>query len=677
MTHYSAMLLLCFLTAFSALFGQNFRAVSETAGIEGSAIDQALMAGGVAWIDYNNDRYPDLLLTNGKAATRLFRNNWDGTFTDVSERSGLFNVAGTMGVVSGDFDNDGFTDLLISTMRGTTDRLFKNNGEGRFIDVSQNAGITGISYGASVATGDYDGDGDLDIYVTNYLKSVSPEGGGLPNLFYRNDGNFKFSEVAESLQLDDRGCGLGAAFSDFNNDGRMDLYVANDYGYAVEPNAYFQNDFPAFSHKAERNGTAATINAMGIAKGDYDNDGDIDLYVTNIRENPLFQNDGEGSFFSFRSFQAGVALPELTSWGTSFTDFDLDGHQDLIVANGQVAESVNRPEAQRYFHNNGDGTFSDASVPSGIGAVVMMGRGLAVADYDLDGYPDLAINAVQPDRMGTEKAALLHNDGGGTGRWLAIEAPVNALKLTLYAGTHVWHREVDGGSGYLSHSAGPVHFGAPSTSNPPDSLVVSFTDRPTQTFTGLNWNRLTGIRADGSWYLIGHEVNTQCGAVGSGPAVEAQWGNAPSGHELLTLTRTETLMYPVLEPQVVELSAGEVYLGMARTQDAILVDTIAGEGPCPTLQPVHLKVLPAIGQPLVYPNPLISGQLKVQLPPGGSDRLELELWTSSGTLIAKYTRPIAADQRVVLFELPLISAGAYLLRLEFSGEITHHKLIRP
>ncbi|WP_026232261.1 FG-GAP-like repeat-containing protein [Neolewinella persica] len=675
MTRTFAIMLWCSFAMLPALTGQAFRDVSEAAGIDAKAIDPIIMAGGAVWFDYNNDRYPDLLLTNGKATTSLFRNNWDGTFADVSESAGLLNVAGTMGAVSGDFDNDGFADLFITTMKSTHNRLLRNNGAGRFIDVSVSAGITETSFGASAATGDYDGDGDLDIYVTNYLAGENAQDGGQPNFLYRNDGNFTFTEVATALELDDDGCGLGAVFSDLNNDGRPDLYVANDFGYLIKPNAYFQNEFPFFSQKAEDNGTAATINAMGIAKGDYDNDGDIDLYITNIRENPLFENDAARSFFSFRSFAAGVALPELTSWGTSFTDFDLDGYLDLIVANGQVAEELNKPEAQRYFHNKGDGTFTDTSVSSGIDDIVMMGRGLAVADYDLDGYPDVAINAVQPDITGSETATLLHNVGTGAGQWLAIEVPVNTLNLTLYTGDQSWFREVDGGSSYLSHSAGPIHFGAPSPGAPIDSLVVTFTDRQTQTFTDLTWNRLMGIRSDGTWYLISHKTRIQCGEAATTPTIDALWQTQANGREELLLTRTETILFPELEEQVVELSVGDIYRGLARTQDAVLVDTIAGDGPCPGLRPVRIKVLPAIGQPLVYPNPIISDQLSLQLPRGGGS-LKVNMWTSSGALVFNRFREIATDQRIVPFTMSSLPPGAYLMRLEFAGVVTYHKLIR-
>jgi len=673
MPTYFRLVLYCTLATFSALHGQSFREVSAAAGIETTAVDPLLMAGGVAWLDYNNDRFPDLIFTNGLEATRLFRNNWDGTFTDVSTSSGLLNLAGTMGVVSGDFDSDGFVDLFFTTMAGTANRLLRNNGTGGFEDVSRYADITEASYSASATTSDYDGDGDLDVYVTNYLAGATPREGGLPNFLYRNDGEAGFTEVAVSLALDDAGCGLGAIFSDFNNDGRSDLYVTNDYGYAVEPNAYFRNGYPSFTNEAFDNGTAATVNAMGIAKGDYDNDDDQDIYVTNIRDNLLFTNSDAGDFFSFSSVFAGVALPELTGWGAAFTDFDLDGNLDLFVANGQVAGTINEAEPQTYFRNNGDGTFTDASESSGVGEVIKMARGLAVADYDLDGFPDVAINTVQPDFSGAEQMGLLHNEGGAGGKWLAIEVPVNALRVTLYSGGRQWLREVDGGSSYLSHSAGPIHFGVPDLGFTIDSLVVSFTNLPGATYTGLPWDRLVGIRPDGSWYEVAHERETQCGALLTDPVVESRWNTDAEGKEFLRLRRSQTIPYRKLAGQSVSLTAGEVFRGLARTQDAVLVDTVAGEGPCPDLQPIHLRVRAEVDRPLVYPNPISSGQLRVGLP-GGDESVSLELYAVSGAKIWGHHQSVTTDQRTVSCSVSYLPNGIYLLRVTYAGKKTHHKL---
>ncbi|MEM9929861.1 MAG: VCBS repeat-containing protein, partial [Bacteroidota bacterium] len=323
MRHYlfkTMVMLLC--VPLGLLRAQSFSDVSLQAGIDAKAVDPVLMGGGVVWLDYNEDFYPDLLFLNGALPVKLYRNNWDGTFTDVTESTRLTGVVNTMGAVVADFDGDGHQDLFFTTFADGPCQLFRNTGAGRFQDVSQAVGITQAAYGASVAVGDPDNDGDLDIYVANYLAGPSPQDGGQANFFYQNDGTGTFTEVAAALGINDAGCGLGVIFSDLNQDGREDLYLANDFGYLVQANELYQNTPQGYRATAMQDGSAATINAMGIAKGDYDNDGDTDLYITNIRENPLFESVDNASFFNYASFQAGVDLPELTSWGTSFTDFD-------------------------------------------------------------------------------------------------------------------------------------------------------------------------------------------------------------------------------------------------------------------------------------------------------------------------------------------------------------------
>lgn len=656
------------------LAAQTFVDVTTVAGIDTRAIDAKIMAGGVVWFDYNNDRYPDLLFANGAASTRLYRNDWDGTFTDVSEGSGLLSLAGTMGAVSGDFDADGYQDLFFTTLAGQPCQLLRNNGQGGFENISVRSGIIQASYGASATAGDFDGDGDLDIYVANYLVGEEAIEGGEPNFFYLNEGNLTFREVAVDYDLADTGCGLGATFTDLDQDGLLDIYLANDFGYLVEPNEYFRNDGATFERLAESSGSAATINGMGIAKGDYDNDGDEDLYITNIRENPLFENTNEGVFFSYKSFQAGVALPDLTSWGTSFTDFDLDGWLDLVVANGQVAEVNNLGETQTYYHNSGDGSFSDASIASKVGAITIMGRGLAVADFDLDGYPDVAINAVQPTSSGSEKAVLLRNEATTDGTWLAVEIPPTAVKLSLFVGGQEWHREADGGSSYLAHSAGPIHFGAPALSSVIDSLVVSFTDQEPQTFQGIPWQTNIGVRSDGTWYRITHEQKIRCAEEMAPPAVVLDW-KVEGTEEILRIERTDTELYTIFPSRVVELTSGDYFLGVARTQDAMFVDTLATGANCPTLQPLELRILPSNETPLVYPNPLSTNTLYILLPER-AEQVAVTISSASGAIIYQLDKvPTTAGRRIEL-PLPQLPTGGYVCRLEYAGQTTYHKLIR-
>lgn len=672
MFHYFVTVLFCLLPTFSALCGQSFRDVSESAGIDVSAIDPVIMAGGVVWFDYNNDFYPDILFVNGKAPLRLFRNDWDGTFTDVTEIAGLLSYVNTMGAVAEDFDGDGNTDVFVTTFADAPNVLLKNNGTGSFTNLSLSAGITHAAYSASATVGDPDGDGDADIYVANYLDGPEATDGGQPNFLYRNDGNFRFTEVAEELGLADAGCGLGATFTDLNQDGRQDLYVANDYGYLIQANELFLNGVDGFRASAERNGSAATINAMGIAKGDYDNDGDPDLYVTNIRENPLFNNIDNGSFFNYASAQAGVDLPELTSWGTSFTDFNLDGLLDLIVTNGQVAEAVNEPEPMTLFLNEGGGGFTDVSAPAGMQQVRLMGRGLAVADYDLDGRPDVAVNAVQQEADGPERARLLHNTSTEGGHWLAVAVPFGTQKLELHAGGQILYREPDGGSSYLSHSAVPVHFGM-AVSAEIDSLVVHFRDGRS-VFFDLPWDRLIAVGQNGNWNAVAHSTVLRCAEVPESSLISRSLVIGADGKEVLLIERLLTEVYTRQPTEVIELMEGDVFRNVARTQDAMIVDTLASTAGCPVLQPITLRILPPSTQREVFPNPVVN-DLTIRLNAAGG-LLEVDVLSSSGALVLRVQRDLGENGRRTSVSLAQLPSGYYLIRLIHQGTTTYHKLIR-
>jgi len=673
MLHHFVTVLFFLLAMFPALRGQSFLDVTETAGIDAVAIDPVIMAGGVVWFDYNNDFYPDLLLINGQAPLRLYRNDWDGTFTDVSEQSGLLSVANAMGAVTEDLDGDGFKDLFITTFAGEPNVLLKNKGDGAFENISAAAGITHIAFSSSATVGDPDGDGDPDIYVANYLNGTEATDGGQPNFLYRNDGDFRFTEVAEELGLADVGCGLGATFTDVNSDGRQDLYVANDFGYLVLANEMFLNEADGFEAKATRNGSAATINAMGIAKGDYDNDGDPDLYVTNIRENPLFNNVDNGSFFNYVSNRAGVDLPELTSWGTSFTDFNLNGLLDLVVANGQVAEAENGPEPMTLFRNEGDGGFTDVSTESLISNAQLIGRGLAVADYDLDGLPDVAVNAVQKEVNGPEKARLLHNTTSvESGHWLAVATPFGTQRLELHIGGQTLYRETDGGSSYLSHSAGPVHFGA-TTSTAIDSLVVHFGNEK-KTFLDLPWDQLIAVDQNGNWNGILHTTTVRCAVEPGDPVISSSLVTDAEGKESLLIERIVTEAYIRQPTEVVELVEGDVYRGLARTQDAVLVDTLASSAGCPVLQPISIRILPLANDRHLFPNP-VADDLNILLKTAGG-AVEVDVLSSSGALVLRKYQELGENGRRASISLAPLPTGYYLIRLVHGGVTSYHKVIR-
>ncbi|MEM9261199.1 MAG: ASPIC/UnbV domain-containing protein, partial [Bacteroidota bacterium] len=294
----------------------------------------------------------------------------------------------------------------------------------------------------------------------------------------------------------------------------------------------------------------------------------------------------------------------------------------------------------------------------------------------LDGYPDVAINAVQPTStvLNEERAVLLRNEAITNGSWLAVEAPPSALKFSLYAGDQEWHREADGGSSYLSHSAGPVHFGAPASSSTIDSLVVRFTDQAPRTFRGIPWETNIGVRSDGTWYRVTHERQIKCAEEMAPPALAFDW-NVDGDEEVLRIKRTNTELYTIFPPRLIELTSGDFFQGVARTQDAVFVDTLATAANCPTLQPIQLRILPSNETPILYPNPLSINTLYVLLPER-AERVAITITSASGAVVYQSDSvPTTAGRRI---ELPSaqLPPGGYVCRLEYAGQTTYHKLIR-
>ncbi|MCP9235848.1 FG-GAP-like repeat-containing protein [Lewinella sp. JB7] len=487
-----------------SLCGQTFTEVAAAAGVRHRTHDPHLIAGGVVWFDYNGDRYPDLFLTGGGGNNHLYRNNWDGTFTDVTVRAGLHKGGRSVGAVSGDFDGDGDPDLFVTTDAGEPNLLFRNGGDGRFTEVHEVSGITQASYSTAATVGDFDGDGLPDIYVANYLATHEPRDGGLPNFYYHNEGGFRFTEQAATLGLDDRGCGLGAVLTDLDDDGDRDLIVANDYGYLVSANEVWLNESPLHPRAAARTGLNATVNAMGVAVGDYDRDGDLDYYITNIRDNLLYENLDAGEYFAFQSNRTGTSLAERTSWGAAFADFDNDGYPDLAVANGQIVENGEVEQADVLYRGSAYGKFTDVSDAAGFTSVTR-GRGLAAADYDLDGDVDIAINVVSPSATAADPALLYRNDSA-PGNWLTVrlQDPQNYEgKVTAYVDGTPILREVDGGSSYLSQANAPLHFGLGAATTV-DSIVIRWPDKTLTCLKNIAANQHLEVRKDGRFHRYAH-----------------------------------------------------------------------------------------------------------------------------------------------------------------------------
>ncbi len=461
---------------------------------------------GCAFVDYDGDGFPDILLIQsgpsgplapGQARPHcaLYHNNGDGTFTDVTAGSGLDKDLGyAQGVAVGDYDNDGYDDLFITSYPHNF--LFHNErGSGRFTDVTHKMGLDkphSTGYATSAAFGDYDNDGRLDLCVCYYAPWTpsrdkpcqSPQGSrdycspqiydpDTPQLWH-NDGG-RFTDVTHRAGLDRaKGRGLAVAFLDDSGSGRQDIFIAND----ITPNMLWRNNGDGtFINVATRAGVAyaeggQSMAGMGIGLADYDHSGRESLFLTNFSGQPktLFRNIGRGLFEDV-STVSGLSLPQMDflSFGCEFLDYDADGWPDLIVANGHVqvhiaemSAATTYAERKQLFHNGGHGTFQEVTDPAALGdlALPTVARGLAVGDYDNDGRLDVLVN----NQNGP--AQLFHNQDSSPNHWVSFKTvgvrsnrDGCGARFTLVAGGVRQIGTVRAGSSYLSHSDGRVYFG--------------------------------------------------------------------------------------------------------------------------------------------------------------------------------------------------------------------------
>ncbi len=467
---------------------------------------------GVALLDYDNDGWLDIYLVNGttydalqgKATpphSALFHNNHDGTFTDVAAKAGVTNDRWGYGAVVGDYDNDGWPDLYVSNYG--KNRLYHNNHDGTFTDVAEKAGVALGTWSTGATFGDYDGDGRLDLFVAGYLRydvneppvpgskvvnysscifrgtpvMCGPHGiqGELDHLFH-NNGDGTFTDVSEKLGVSnlERYYGLGALFVDVNNDGKPDLAVADD----STPNYLFINkgdgtfDDQSYASGFALNGDGREMANMGIAAGDYENNGHMDLVTTTFSDDykVVFLNDGTGAFTDV-SYKTAIALPTIpfVGFGDGFLDYDNDGWKDLLFVNGHTYPQVDKEawgtsyaERPLLFHNLKNGKFELMPAVEGTGlAAVTVARGAAFGDLFNDGKIDVVINAVD------SVPVLLRNVNPDRHDWVELKliggakSPRDAVGATVYlASAGVRQRgDVLSGGSYLSSNDLRVHFG--------------------------------------------------------------------------------------------------------------------------------------------------------------------------------------------------------------------------
>ncbi|MBV9622467.1 MAG: VCBS repeat-containing protein [Acidobacteria bacterium] len=485
-----------------------FTDITEAAGIkfahfkgnDGISINREEFGPGVCVADFDGDGWQDIYFVNGRdlynrgirVRNALYHNNGDGTFTDVTDKAGVAGTGYGLGCVWGDFDNDGFPDLFVTQYGRNV--LYHNNRDSTFTDVTDKAGVAGLESGTLFHSGatffDYDRDGYLDLYVGGYV-ALEPDGprycnigavrsscpptsyrGSADALYHNNrDGTFtNVSQMTRILQPQGKNLSVGAA--DYDNDGWPDLFVAND---SLEAYLYHNDQGKTFREIAAPSGMAYATNgrimaAMCISLGDYDNDGWLDLYISDFQgsSDHLWHNDGRGSFDEI-SDQAGITGPtrDVLSFGGGFLDYDNDGWLDLFIANGHVYPEIEQAspgthykQMNSLFHNQGNGKFVETGKLTGIASEpARAARGVAFVDLDNDGFLDIVV------ANNGDPPTLLHNEGNGDHflnlRLAGTRSNRDAMgaRVRIVAGGMSQIREISGGGSYLSQNDLRAHFG--------------------------------------------------------------------------------------------------------------------------------------------------------------------------------------------------------------------------
>jgi len=498
------------------------------------------MSGGLALFDYDNDGLPDIYFVNSltvgetgesaKSRSELWRNNGDGTFTDVTDKAGVGLVAWGMGVCVGDYNNDGWEDLYVTCLG--PNHLYKNNGDGTFADVTEKAGVGDPRWSCGAAFADYDNDGFLDLFVSNYVdfrldnlpefgkgkmcqyRGIAVQCGprGLPGAgdsLYHNNGDGTFAEVSKAAGVSDPAgrYGLGVVWCDFNEDGHQDLYVANDAG----PNFLYRNNGNGtFTDVGFLSGTAvsedgAEQGSMGVAIGDYDHHGKWNIFVTNFSDeyNAFYRQEKDFLFtdVSFATQTAQVSFP-FVCWGVKFFDYDNDGWLDLFITAGHVYPQMENArlgttyrQRKLFFKNKRDGTFSE--IASQVGPALMApaaARSAVFGDIDSDGDVDIVVNNLDGAPL------VLRNDGGNRNNFVILSLigtesnrDAYGARVKVTSGDLIQKDECRSSGSYISHHDKRLHFGLEKRTKV-DAIEIRWPRGKVETYTNIPANSLVTLK---------------------------------------------------------------------------------------------------------------------------------------------------------------------------------------
>ncbi len=535
--HRCFILVLFFLSVDSS--AQNgFTDVTQESGIDHQFIVyEGTFGGGAVAFDINNDGFEDLFITSGTAEDVLYLNNGDGTFKNIFQNSGLEITKNyvTQAAVSADVNKDGFRDLFITTIN-TMDStsvipraknlLFLNNGDLTFKDATSQFGLDEFnSFSTGASFGDVNADGYPDLYVGNYFVEFTGKLGILKDatiasanqtskdyLFINKEGKY-FNNEYEEYNLGHKGFGFGGVFTDYNNDGNQDIIVNNDFGYKAVPNFLYENKsfWDGFKDVSKQHEMDLKMNAMGAAVGDFDSDGLLDYFITNIKFNFLMHNKGEGNPFINVAKEKG-AYNFAISWGANFADFDHDLDLDLYVSNGDL--NPNCTPMANFYYENDDASFIEVASLKNINDPGI-GRGSVTFDMDNDGDLDLLVVNQKPiySYHASSVTKLFRNDNT-EGNWLKVELKGNksdtngiGARVEVTAGDKHLIREIDGGnSSHMSQNSVIAHFGLANIKTI-DKILVVWPGGKKQALENPSVNSLVTItEIEGKnfsiWYLL-------------------------------------------------------------------------------------------------------------------------------------------------------------------------------